>query len=91
MDVAHGAILNIVQHVAVDLRRQHNDGGVSTIHRYVASEQSHPFGPKLLAEVIELLVAERLERRGVENSLPHCRSQINGSLSAHCLATARGC
>ena len=58
-----------VDHVAQHLGRHHDDRGVA-VDGVVAGQQADVAGAVALAEVAELLVRQRLQRRGVERPPP---------------------
>ena len=78
-----------VEHVSEDLRGHDDDGGLP-IHGEVPGHQTDAFRPELLAEVPELLVRERLERRCVEDLLTVGESAVNRVLANQGFARAGG-
>eukprot|EP00327_Prymnesium_parvum_P037741 CAMPEP_0195632606 /NCGR_PEP_ID=MMETSP0815-20121206/21690_1 /TAXON_ID=97485 /ORGANISM="Prymnesium parvum, Strain Texoma1" /LENGTH=149 /DNA_ID=CAMNT_0040774189 /DNA_START=110 /DNA_END=556 /DNA_ORIENTATION=- len=75
------------QHVAEDFGGHHQNLRVAA-DRHVAREQAHPFAPELPLEVAELLVGERLERRGVDDDTPPAEREVAGQLTHDGLARA---
>ena len=57
------------QHVAVDLGR-HDDDGRGGILDDIAGQQANLADTVALAQVAELLIGERLDRRGIDSALP---------------------
>ena len=69
--------------------RDDDDGGLP-IHGEVPGHQTDAFRPELLAEVPELLVRERLERRCVEDLLTVGESAVNRVLANQGFTRAGG-
>jgi hypothetical protein len=74
-----------VQHVAQHLGGHHHHRGVA-VDGLVAGEQADPLGTVTAHQVAVLLVAQRLDRRGVEAFLPGRQRQVHGELPHHRLA-----
>ena len=79
----------LVQHVAQHLGR-HDDDRRLTVDRVVPGQQPHPIGPVGGHEIAELLVGQRLERRGVEAFASRVQRPFERELRDHRLARARG-
>ncbi len=76
-----------VEHVAEHLGGHHHHRGVA-VDRLVAGEQPDALGTVAADQVGVLLVAQRLDRRGVEAFLPGGQGQVDGELPHHRLARA---
>jgi len=76
-----------VEHVAKHLGGHHHDGGVP-VDRLIAGEQSDLLGAVAAHQVAVLLVAQRLDRCGVEALLSGGKRQVDGELPDHRLARA---
>ena len=78
-----------VDHVAEHFGGHHHDRSV-TVDRVVAGEQPHVLVAELVAEIAQLLVGERLERRGVENLLAMSQGAVDRVFAHQRLAGAGG-
>jgi hypothetical protein len=78
----------LVQHVPEHLRGHDHDGGLA-VDRVVAGQEPHAAGSVLGHEIPELLVGQRLERRGVERLPSSGQGSLDGELGHHRLAGAR--
>jgi Uma2 family endonuclease len=76
-----------VERVAQDLGRHHQHRRVR-VHLHVAGEDADALLAVGAGEVAELLVAERLERRGVRDAAPRLERLLDGELGDQCLAGA---
>ena len=74
-----------VEHVAQHLGGHHHHRGVA-VDRLVAGQQADPFGAVALHQIAVLLIAERLDRGGVETLLPGGQGKVHGELAHHRLA-----
>ncbi len=77
-----------VEHVAQHLGG-HDDHGGLAVERGVAGEQPHRRGTVPRHQVVVLLVAQGLDRRGVERLAPARQGEVHGELAHHRLARAR--
>ena len=78
-----------VEHVAEDLGGHHHHLGLP-VEAHITGEQPHPLGAKLLAEIAQLLVGERLQRRGVKNLLAMGQGPVDGVFAHQGLARTSG-
>ena len=78
-----------VQHVAQHLGRHHHDRRLAVDH-VVAGQQADLLGAVAVDEVVELLVRQRLDRRGVEALAAGRQRQVHRELADHRLAGAGG-
>ena len=78
-----------VEHVAEDLGGHHQDGR-ARVDLDVAGEDADLIGAELAAEVGELLVGQRLERRGVGEAPPMGERAVDGELRHQGLARPGG-
>lgn len=78
-----------VQHVPEDFRGHHDDGSV-TVDACVAGEQPYIPGAVLLGKLSELLVAEGLDRSGVERLEPTLQGEVDGELPDDRFPGSRG-
>ena len=97
VDLVHDHAVEVVQcrrgavdHVAQHLGGHHHDGGVR-VDRVVTGEQADVLGAEALAELSELLVAQRLDRRGVEAPTAAGEGAVGRVLADEGLAGARRC
>jgi hypothetical protein len=68
-----------VEHVSEDLGGHHQDRG-ARVHLHVTGEDAHVVGAELAAEVGELLIAERLQRRRVGEAAAVGERTMDGEL-----------
>ena len=92
MDLIHHDVTEIAQrrrvgidHVPEHLGGHDHDVGVRVEGR-VTGQQPDPLSPEPLHEIVVLLVAQRLDRRGVEAASPLPQGQEHGELAHHRLA-----
>ena len=78
-----------VQHVPQDLGRHHDDRGLG-VDRVVAGEQADLVAAVAADQVGVLLVAQSLDRGGVEALLPALQRQVDGELADQRLPGAGG-
>ena len=78
-----------VQHVPQDLGRHHDDRGLG-VDRVVAGEQADLVAAVAADQVGVLLVAQSLDRGGVETLLPALQRQVDGELADQRLPGAGG-
>ena len=78
-----------VEHVAQHLGGHHHHRRV-TVDRLVPGEQPDPLGPVPAHQVIVFLVAQRLDRRGVEALLSRLERQVHRELPHHGFARTGG-
>ena len=84
-----GEVVARVEHVPQHLRRHDDDGG-GPVDGRVARQEPHLVGAEVADELRVLLVAERLDGRGVEDADPAVAGQGDGELRDDGLAGARG-
>ncbi len=78
-----------VDHVAQHLGGHHDHRRLA-VHRHVTGEQADRVGAVDGHQVLELLVAQRLDGRGVERLAPGPQRQVDGELADHGLAGPGG-
>ncbi len=78
-----------VEHVAEHLGRHHHDRGLA-VDAVVAGEQADLLGAVAADQVVELLVRQRLDRRGVERLATGGERQVHRELADDRLAGPRG-
>ena len=76
-----------VEHVAQHLGGHHHHGSIG-VHRHVTGQQADPVATVARGQVGVLLVAQRLERRGVEALAAGGQRQVHGEFTHHRLAGA---
>ena len=79
--------VNFVQHVSVDFSGHHEHIGIA-IDARVAREKPDTFAPKLPLKVAKLLIAQRLQRCGVDDALLIGKRKVDAEFSAHRLSRA---
>ena len=77
--------LSPVDHVAQDLGGHHHDVGVA-VDRVVTRQQADAIGAVDVHQVAELLVRQRLDRRGVEGPAAAAQRELHAVLRHHRLA-----